>query len=133
MEEIEAKDVYVMCDEHKIITIEGYCGTGSSAGYDLLREYKNCSDGGLGDYEHLLLYTPHGLFELEDRLLKGNSIHGSDAAIDDFYYAMKRLYECDFNYCGGYKKNIDVYLLIVLKNSLMRLYNINGQERGQRI
>lgn len=88
-----------------MITITvGYSGTGSSAVTHLLSEYLNYTTAGLETYEHLPLYTPNGLFDLEDRILRGNYIHGSDAAIDLFYNEMKRLNDNDFGWFGGYKK-----------------------------
>ena len=48
----------------------GYCGTGSSVVYHLLSEYDGIESGDLGDYEHVILYTPNGLFDLEDHVLR---------------------------------------------------------------
>ncbi|GJM57525.1 hypothetical protein AAK706_05655 [Erysipelotrichaceae bacterium 66-17] len=87
-----------------IIIAMGYSGTGSSAIIHLLSEYRNCTDGDLGKFEHLPFYTPHGLFDLEDTLLYNNSLYRSDAAINDFYNAMKRLNDYDFGWFGGYEK-----------------------------
>lgn len=82
----------------------GYSGTGSSALVHLLSEYSNCTKGKLGTYEHILFYTPNGLFDLEDRLLLNNSIHGADGAISEFRKAMMRLYNVNFGWFGGLKK-----------------------------
>lgn len=82
----------------------GYSGTGSSALVHLLSEYSNCTIGKLKKYEHILFYTPNGLFDLEDRLLQNNSIHGADGAISEFRKAMKRLNDSDFGWFGSLKK-----------------------------
>ena len=82
----------------------GYSGTGSSAIVHLINEYKNCQNSFNKTFEHILFYTPHGLFDLEDSILRSNTILRSDAAINDFYKAMKRLNDNDFGWCGGYKK-----------------------------
>lgn len=87
-----------------IVIAVGYSGTGSSAIVHLLSEYSNCMEGTQGTYEHLPFYTPDGVFDLEDRLLKNNSIHMSDAAIDLFYKAMRRLNDNNFGWFGGYQK-----------------------------
>lgn len=92
----------------------GYSGTGSSALVHLLSEYSNCTTGKLGKYEHILFYTPNGLFDLEDRLLRNNSIHGADGAISEFLRAMKRLNDNDFVWFGSLKRLFgDRFLKIV--------------------
>lgn len=88
----------------KNIAITGYCGTGSSAVIDLLEEYNSCSTSGLRRYEHTLLYTPGGMFDLEDKLLIGNDIHKSDEALRTFKKEMDRLYLNDFGWFGSYKQ-----------------------------
>lgn len=86
----------------KNIAITGYCGTGSSAVIDLLEEYTACSTSGLRRYEHTLLYTPGGMFDLEDKLLIGNDIHRSDEAIRTFNKEMERLNKNNFGWFGSY-------------------------------
>ena len=89
-----------------IVSSSGYFATGSSAVYDLLLEY-DCFSAGKNlppNYEHVPFYTPGGLFDLEDKLLIGNSIHRSDEAIHTFLNEMRRLDENDFRWFGGYKK-----------------------------
>lgn len=108
-----------------IISTSGYYSTGSSAVYALLQEYDSCSEGRLKDwqvkgldYEHALLYTPDGLFDLEDKLLIGNSIHRSDEAIRRFHSEMFRLYRNNYIWIGGFKEllgtgfmeNVDIFL-----------------------
>lgn len=87
------------------IAVTGYCGTGSSAVIDLLSEYDNCTKGKIKHYEHIPFYTPNGLFDLEDKLLKGNNLHRSDEAIESFINEMKRLNKNNFCWFGGYQKN----------------------------
>lgn len=89
-----------------VITSTGYYNTGSSAVCDLLKEYRSCSEGvyaGAG-CEHIILYTPNGLFDLEDKLLIGNSIHRSDEALDTFKTAMLKLYKNNFIWFGNFKQ-----------------------------
>lgn len=83
----------------------GYSGSGSSALVDLFSEYESCSIGKLPRFEHVILYTPNGLFDLEDRLHYNNSIHGSDAAIRLFVDEMKRLNYGNFGWFGSYQQN----------------------------
>ena len=87
-----------------LINAMGYSGTGSSAIVHLLSEYENTVEPQMGKYEHVVFYTPNGLFDLEDRLLLNNTIHNADAAINDFYKAMKRLNDNDFGWFGNYQK-----------------------------
>lgn len=82
----------------------GYNGTGSSAIVHLLKEYSNCCDVDTRNYEHNVFYAPHGLFDLEDVLLKNNTMYKCDAAIDDFYAAMKNLNDNDYGWFGGFQK-----------------------------
>lgn len=82
----------------------GYSGTGSSALVPLLSEYSNCTFGKRSTYEHILFYMPNGLFDLEDRLLLNNSIHGADGALSEFRSAMKCLNDNDFGWFGSLQK-----------------------------
>lgn len=90
-----------------LITTTGYFDTGSSAVYVLLKEYEGC-DAGIfsegNEEEHVLLYMPNGLFDLEDKLLMGNNLHRSDEALRSFEQAMRRLYDNNFLWFGNYKK-----------------------------
>ena len=85
-----------------IISTSGFYCTGSSAVFNLLEEYESCTAGKLkkwqipaSDYEHIIMYTPDGVFDLEDKLLIGNSIHRSDEALRRFYKEMLLLYHED--------------------------------------
>ena len=93
-----------------IISTSGFYCTGSSAAFNLLEEYESCTAGILknwqipgGDYEHIIMYTPDGVFDLEDKLLIGNSIHRSDEALRRFHEKMLLLYNNNFLGMGGYK------------------------------
>lgn len=87
----------------KSVSITGYFATGSGAVYNLLQEYSSIEDGGLSSYEHIFLYDVNGVFETVDRILYGNSLYNSNAAINAFRKEMRRLYETDYNWFGGYK------------------------------
>lgn len=86
----------------------GYVGTGSSAIVHLLKEYENVFDVATRNYEHNVLYVPHGIFDLEDVLLLNNTMEKSDVAINDFLREMKNLNDNDFGSFGGYKKKYGV-------------------------
>lgn len=93
--------------EVKHIVVTGFSGTGSSAVIDMLKEFDGC-DGIFGkkDYEDYFLTAPDALFDLEWKLLYNNDPHRSDEAIERFLKVMTKFYENDFNWFGGYKKNI---------------------------
>lgn len=88
------------------IIVTGFSGCGSSAVIDLLKECKNCAEPFERAYEHILFYTPDGMFDLEYKLLFNNDVHRSDEAIHEFYNSMEKLYKYDFGWFGGYKNNI---------------------------
>lgn len=85
-----------------IIVPTGYMGSGSSAITDLISEFdgfeaKNAS------FEYVFLHCPNGVFDLEDRLLRGNNALRSDEAIDAFLRYMEKLYRPGYwftNYQG---------------------------------
>lgn len=94
-----------------IISTSGYYSTGSSAAFVLLKEYESCSAGKLDNwdieshgYENIVMYTPNGLFDLEDKLLRGNSIHRSDEALRAFKEEMMRLNNNKYVWCGDLKR-----------------------------
>lgn len=86
------------------VAITGYCGTGSSAMIDLLREFQDVKIALQDKYEHIVFYMPNGLFDLENKLLLNNDPHRSDEAINSFLNAMQLLYEKDFGWFGSYEK-----------------------------
>ncbi len=89
----------------QIIVTTGYYDTGSSAAYVLLKEYSSCTTGITRDkdIEHMIMYTPNGVFDLEDKLLHGNNIHRSDEALRSFETEMRRLNDNNFVWFGNYK------------------------------
>lgn len=88
------------------VAVTGFSGTGSSAVIDLLKEFDNVKEVNFGQpaYEHICLYTPGGLFDLQYKLLQGNDPHRSDEAIREFYRTMRWLNENEFGWFGSYKK-----------------------------
>ena len=88
----------------KNVVVTGYNGSGASALKDLLMEYDNCCTVPRKSYEHVLFYTPNGLFDLEDKLLLRNNQVRSDEALKSFKKEMYKLWKNDFQWCGGYKE-----------------------------
>lgn len=116
----------------KNIAITGYCGTGSSAIIDLLEEYKNCSTGNLRRYEHVPLYTPGGLFDLEDKLLLGNDIHRSDEALKTFRKEMEKLNKYNFEWFGSYSQLFENQFEQLYEKFLMEIESeVDGIWYGQ--
>lgn len=87
------------------IIVTGYMGSGSSAVTDLLSEYENvhCPNG---SYEYIFMHCPGGLFDLEDKLLIGNTALRSDEAIRAFRHAMHDLYENGRWWFAGYESKV---------------------------
>ena len=73
------------------IIVAGYMGSGSSAATDLLSEYEqvHCPNG---SYEYIFAHCPNGVFDLEDKLLWGNTALRSDEALRSFRRAMEDLF-----------------------------------------
>jgi len=118
-----------------IISTSGYYSTGSSAVFALLEEYDSCTSGKLEnwqlpgiDYENILLYTPDGIFDLEDKLLIGNSIHRSDEALRRFHEKMLLLYENNFFSMGGFKALLGKEFYNCLENYMKHLvqFRVSG-------
>ena len=118
-----------------VISTSGFYSTGSSAVFALLEEYDSCTAGKLEnwqirgiDYEHILLYTPDGVFDLEDKLLIGNSIHRSDEALRRFREKMLLLYENNFFSMGGFKALLGEDFYTALENYLKSLiqFRVSG-------
>lgn len=65
-------------------------GSGSSAITDLLSEVEGYSCAN-GSYEYVFMHCPDGVFDLEDKLLRGNNAIRSDEALHAFYRCMKML------------------------------------------
>lgn len=99
------------------IAVTGYYDTGSSAVLDFLEEYENVSivpiDKETADYEHVLFYYAGGLFDLCNQLCHGNTVMGSDAAINNFIDSMNHLNFNKFKWFGTYQNMLgDKFLAI---------------------
>ena len=90
---------------NRIIIPTGYMGSGSSAITDLISEYEGY-DADNGSFEYVFLHCPNGLFDLEDKLLKGNNALRSDEALHSFRQEMKELYDRRFWWPGNYKTRV---------------------------
>ena len=90
---------------NKIVITTGYMGSGSSAATDLISEFRGY-DFNNGDFEFVLLHCPDGLFDLEDKLLLGNTAIRSDEAIHRFLECAKTLYDTKNYWPGMYKKRV---------------------------
>lgn len=108
----------------KIIVPTGYMGSGSSAVTDLVAEFKDCSNEH-GIYEYVLLHSPNGLFDLEDKLLLGNNALRSDEAIRTFKDHMQKLYDKKFWWVGNYKKIIGEDFMNITNEYVDSLVNFN--------
>lgn len=101
------------------VAVTGYYGTGSSAVLDFLEEYSNVSLVPIikesSDYEHVLFYYAGGLFDLCNQLSHGNTVMGSDAAINRFIESMARLNNNELIWFGSYQK--------MFGNEFMRITN----------
>ena len=102
------------------VAITGLYGTGSSAVIDILRGSSECFHKTEYEYEHMFLYNPNSIFDLEYKLLFNNDVHRSNEAIKSFYKEMKRLNDNDFGWFGSYGK--------MFGNRFMNIVNrfING-------
>lgn len=113
-----------------VITTTGYYSTGSSAVYDLLREYNLCieEENICNPIEHIFLYMPNGIFDLEDKLIIGNSIHRSDEAMNAFYQTMRDLYENNYQVFGNYKMRYGKCFMAAVERFIEDLteYKIRG-------
>ena len=118
-----------------IISTSGFYSTGSSAVFALLEEYGSCTSGKLEnwqirgiDYENILLYTPDGVFDLEDKLLIGNSIHRSDEALRRFHEKMLLLYNNNFFSMGGFKALLGKEFYSAVEDYIENLvqFNVSG-------
>lgn len=90
---------------NNIIVPTGYMGSGSSAVTDYLSEFSDI-DVKNGSFEYIFLHCPNGLFDLEDKLLLGNSAVRSDEAIHSFRKQMQFLYSAKNFWAGSYRKFI---------------------------
>jgi hypothetical protein len=88
-----------------IIVPVGYMGSGSSAITHLISEFKGY-EAKAGVFEFVFLHCPNGLFDLEDKLLVGNTTLRSDEALHTFCNTMKMLYDKKYWWVGHYKEII---------------------------
>lgn len=106
----------------KNIAVTGYFYTGSSAVIDFLEEYDNVSlvpvRRDTSVYEHVLFYYSGGLFDLCNQLMHGNTIMGSDSAINRFIDSMNRLNDNRFRWYGSYKNLCGDKFLSITKEFL---------------
>lgn len=89
----------------KIIVPTGYMGSGSSAITDLLTELEGY-DADTGTFEYVFLHCPNGLFDLEDKLLKGNNALRSDEALHSFKKTMQQLFDKKYWWVGHYNQKL---------------------------
>ena len=109
---------------NKILVSTGYMGSGSSAITDLLAEFKDCSNEHKS-YEYVMLHCPNGLFDLEDKLLKGNNAIRSDEAIRSFELQMNKLYDKKFWWVGNYKNIISPNFKKITKDYISHIQEFN--------
>lgn len=88
--------------ENKIVIPTGYRVRVRPAVTDLLSEVAgySCSNG---NFEYVFMHCPNGVFDLEDKLLKGNNALRSDEALHTFYSCMKTLYTNKYYWVADYK------------------------------
>ena len=118
------------------IAVTGYFGSGSSAVIDLLCEFECNTTGlpkGIEAFEHTTLYHPGGLFDLEDKLLKGNDIHRSDEAIRTFRKEMMRLNNNNFGWFGSFQEMFGDKFEIIMNEFISDLhpFDIKARYYGQ--
>lgn len=92
-------------NDKKVIIPTGYMGSGSSAITDLMSEIEEV-DVSRGTFEYVFLHCPNGVFDLEDKLLRGNNAVRSDEALHTFANTMKQLYDKKYWWVGHYNKNV---------------------------
>lgn len=90
---------------NKVIVPCGYMGSGSSAITSLLQEYASV-DASKGRFEYVFLHCPDGVFDLEDKLLKNNTVVRSDEALHRFYDQMKKMFYKKYYWVGHYDVNV---------------------------
>ena len=85
----------------KYLAVTGFYATGSSAVIDLLNGHPDFSESTKDPYEHVILYNPGSIFDLEWKLLYNNDLHRSDEAIKTFIKEMDRLKQ-NFGWFGSF-------------------------------
>lgn len=92
-------------EKKKVIIPTGYMGSGSSAITDLLDGLEDF-DVSRSTFEFVFLHCPNGVFDLEDKLLRGNNAVRSDEALHSFYKTMQQLYNKKYWWVGHYNQYI---------------------------
>lgn len=108
----------------RIIVPTGYMGSGSSAITDLVSEFGDCQNEHKS-YEFVFLHCPNGLFDLEDKLLRGNNAIRSDEAIRSFELQMNKLYDKKFWWVGNYKNIIGSDFKNLMENYINNIQQFN--------
>ncbi len=90
---------------NKIVIPAGYMGSGSSAVTDLLSEVEGYTSTN-GNFEYVFMHCPNGMFDLEDKLLRGNNAIRSDEALHSFSRCMHDLFCKKHFWVGEYKRRI---------------------------
>lgn len=95
------------------ISVASYMGSGSSAVTDLLSEYEMvcCPQE---NFEYIFLHCPNGVFDLEDKLLRGNNALRSDEAIRSFRKAMAELYGNGRWWFAGYETKLTPSFMVLV-------------------
>lgn len=107
-------------EKNKIIVPTGYMGSGSSAVTDLLSEVRRMNNSA-GTFEYVFLHCPNGVFDLEDKLLKGNTALRSDEALHSFACTMRQLYDKKYWWVGHYNKVIGTEFWNITKEYIEEL------------
>ena len=113
--------------DYQIIIPTGYMGSGSSAITNLLSEVQGY-DINNDTFEYILLHCPDGLFDLEDKLLRGNNVLRSDEAIHRFLKCMRDLYSKSNYWASGYKEKISENFLEYCKEFIEHLIDVKITE-----
>ena len=90
---------------NKILVPTGYMGSGSSAVTDILSEIDGFNAVN-GDFEFVFLHCPNGVFDLEDKLLRGNNALRSDEALHSFLGTMNQLFTKKYWWVGHYNEHV---------------------------
>ena len=90
---------------NRILVPTGYMGSGSSAITDLVSEYRGY-ESNQDTFEYVFLHCPNGLFDLEDKLLVGNTALRSDEALHSFLQTMKQLYDKKYWWVGHVQERV---------------------------
>lgn len=110
---------------NKVIIPTGYMVSGSSALTDLLSEFEGF-EAPHGDFEYVFLHCPDGVFDLEDKLLRGNNAIRSDEALRSFQKRMRELYDVPFWWVGNYKRNLSSRFMEITQDYMDSLIQVTS-------